>query len=435
MPLGRHILVELYGSPAGVLNDVIRVEACMVRAARAANATVINTAFHRFSPYGVSGVVVIHESHLSIHTWPEYGFSAVDLFTCGDTIDPWPAYESLKSDLKATQGTTREIERGRLDVPVHADAAPALADPKAPPAHVRNLWFTRREEGIALSLRHAGALFQHQSPHQKIEILDSYGYGKTLVIDGAIVCTERDEHIYHEMIVHVPMQTLPGATRALVIGGGDGGALRELLRYERIEEVVVVELDAMVVSACRRHFPALAAAFDDPRLSLHFADGFDFLQTCAAESFDLAIVDVADPSGGPRHLFSEPFYGRIRECIRSGGVMAAHTEPPALDSRTFAGIYRRQEAVFGPENVHCYLACIPTYTTGLISFSYAATGRQDPLDGLSPARARGFADAHGLQYYNDEIHRAAFVLPPFVRRLLQGETPKPARSGHRPGRG
>ncbi|MDE2999201.1 MAG: polyamine aminopropyltransferase [Gemmatimonadota bacterium] len=428
MPLGRHILVELYGSPASVLNDVIRIEACMVRAARAANATVINTSFHRFSPYGVSGVVVIHESHLSIHTWPEYGFAAVDLFTCGDTIDPWPAYEALKSDLKAAHGTTREVDRGPFDGPVQADAAPAQAAAEAPEAHIRNLWFTRREEGIALSLRHAGALFRRQTPHQKIEVLDSYGYGRTLVIDGAIVCTERDEHIYHEMIVHVPMQTRPEAKRALVIGGGDGGALRELLRYKRIEEVVVVELDAMVVSACRQHFPALAPAFEDPRLSLHIADGFDFLQSCPAGSFDLAIVDAANPSGETRRLFSEPFYGRVRKCLRSGGVMVAQTEPPALDSRTFSEIYRRQQSVFGQGNVHCYLACIPTYTTGLLSFSYAATGRADPPDAVNTASARRFADVHGLQYYNDEIHRAAFVLPPYVKRLLRGENPKLARS-------
>lgn len=435
MSLGRHILVELYGSPASVLNDVIRIEACMVRAAQAANATVINTSFHRFSPYGVSGVVVIHESHLSIHTWPEYGFAAVDLFTCGDTIDPWPAYEALKSDLEAAHGTTREIDRGRFDGPTQADAAPTQAAAENPPAHIRNLWFTRREEGIALSLRHAGALFQHQSPHQRIEVLDSYGYGKTLVIDGAIVCTERDEHIYHEMIVHVPMQTRPDARRALVVGGGDGGALRELLRYQRIEEVVVVELDDAVVSACRKHFPALAPAFDDPRLSLQIADGFDFLQSCPAESFDLAIVDVANPAGGPQHLFSEPFYGRVRESLVPGGVMAAQTEPPALDSGTFSEIYRRQETVFGTGNVHCYLACIPTYATGLLSFSYATAELADPQNDIVPAKARRFADAHGLQYYNDEIHKAAFVLPPYVIRLLRGETPMPARSEHRQYRG
>ena len=108
--------------------------------------------------------------------------------------------------------------------------------------------------------------------------------------------------------------------------------------------------------------------------------------------------------------------------------MAAQTEPPALDSRTFSEIYSRQETVFGPGNVHCYLACIPTYTTGLLSFSYAAAGCADPLDALDPSMARRFADAHGLQYYNDEIHRAAFVLPPFVRRLLRGESLEPART-------
>lgn len=426
MPLGRHILVELYGSPSSVLDDVNRIEACMVRAANAANATVINTSFHHFSPYGVSGVIVIHESHLSIHTWPEHGFAAVDLFTCGDTIDPWAAYEVLKSDLEANHGTTREIDRGQRIAPAQTGAAPAPATLDATPAHVRNLWFTRREEQIALSLRHAGVIFQHRSRHQKIEVLDSYGYGKVLVIDGAIVCTEQDEHIYHEMIVHVAMQTRPQARRALVIGGGDGGAVRELMRYKRIGEVVAVELDAAVVSACRQHFPDLAPAFEDPRFSLQIADGFDFVQTCRDGCFDLAIVDVANPSGGSPRLFSEPFYRRVRECLRPGGVMVAQTEPPALNSRTFAAIYRRQESVFGPGNVHCYLACVPTYTTGLVSFSYAAKEPSDPAGDFNPAKARGFSETHGLQYYNDEIHRAAFVLPPFVRRLLKVEPPKPA---------
>ncbi len=426
MPLGRHILVELYGSPSSVLDDVNRIEACMIHAANAANATVINTSFHRFSPHGVSGVVVIHESHLSIHTWPEHGFAAVDLFTCGDTIDPWKAYEALKSDLEATHGTTREIDRGQRIAPAQTGAAPAQAAMESPTAHVRNLWFTRREEQIALSLRHAGVRFQHRSAHQKIEVLDSFGYGKALVIDGAIVCTEQDEHIYHEMIVHVPMQTRPHARRALVIGGGDGGAARELLRYEQIEQVVAVELDAAVVSACRQHFPALAPAFDDPRLSLHIADGLTYIQTFPAESFDVVIVDVADPSGGSRQLFTEPFYLRVRESLRPDGVMVAQTEPPALNSRTFAAIYTRQESVFGPGNVHCYLASIPTVTTGLVSFSYAAKEPFDPAGDFNPADARRFSETHGLQYYNEEIHRAAFVLPPFVRRLLRGEPPKPA---------
>ncbi len=431
MPLGRHILVELYGSPPSVLDDVIRIEACMVRAAHAANATVINTAFHHFSPYGVSGVVVIHESHLSIHTWPEHGFAAVDLFTCGNTIDPWKAYEALKSDMEATRGTTREIDRGQPDAPVQCGAAPAQMESNAPRAHVRNLWFTRREEQIALSLRHAGVLFQRQSTYQRVEVLESYGYGKVLVIDGAIACTEHDEHIYHEMIAHVPMQTRPDARRALVIGGGDGGAARELLRYEQIEQVVAVELDAAVVEACRQHFPALAPAFDDPRLSLHIVDGLTYIQSCPAESFDVVIVDVADPSGGSRRLFTEPFYLRVRESLCPDGVMVAQTEPPALNGRAFAELTLRHKSVFGRANVHCYLACIPTYATGLLSFSYAEKQCAGPLKTLDPLRARQFSETHGLKYYNEEIHAAAFALPTYIRRLLRDDAPTPVGPARR----
>ena len=153
------------------------------------------------------------------------------------------------------------------------------------------------------------------------------------MIDGAIVCTEQDEHIYHEMIVHVPMQTRPHARRALVIGGGDGGAARELLAIRaRSREVVAVELDAAVVSACRQHFPALAPAFDDPRLSLHIADGLTTIsKPFLPDPSIVAIVDVADPLRRiPATLFRTLLPAGSRESLRPDGVMVAQTEPPAL---------------------------------------------------------------------------------------------------------
>ncbi len=422
--LGRHILVELYGCPPDALNDVATIEQSMVRAAREAGATIINTTFHHFSPYGVSGTVVIQESHLAIHTWPEYRFAAVDFFTCGGELDPWISYASLKESLQADHGTTQEMQRGRLDLLQKMATGSRLPDspPKKQdvPRQFRNIWFTDKEDDIALSLRHAGAVYQTQSPFQKVEIFDTYGYGKMLVLDGAVTCTEKDEYIYHEMIVHVPTLTHPGPERALIVGGGDGGAARELLKHDGLDEVILVEIDKAVVEASKQHLPTLSPAFNDPRLSLIIQDGTTYIRDCPDAAFDLIIVDAAHPAGPAEGLFSEAFYTQVHRCLKADGIMAAQTEPPALYSRTFKEIYQHQRRIFGKNRVHCYLAFIPTYTTGMLSFSYASKGDLHPLENFAPEKSRAFAEHHRLQYYNDEVHRAAFALPTFLKNLLKG---------------
>ncbi len=422
--LGRHILVELYGCPPSALNDVTHIEQSMVKAAREAGATIINTTFHPFSPYGVSGTVVIQESHLAVHTWPEYGFAAVDLFTCGDKLDPWTSYGSLKASFQATHGSTLEMHRGQLNLlkKVASDTRPPDQSKKKQdvPQHFRNIWFTDKNEDIALSLRHAGMLYRKQSSFQKVEIFNTYGYGKMLVLDGAVTCTEKDEYIYHEMIVHVPMLTHPGSERALIIGGGDGGAARELLKHDCLSEVVLVEIDDAVVEASKAHLPSLASAFGDPRLTLKIQDGAAYIRNCPDAAFDLIVIDATYPIGPAETLFSREFYAQVHRCLKADGLMAAQTEPPTLYSQTFKEIYQHQRHTFGEDRVHCYLAFIPTYTTGMLSFSYASKGYLHPLEHFDPEKSGTFAAKHHLRYYNKEIHQAAFALPTFLKTLLEG---------------
>ncbi len=246
--LGRHVLVEFFECSPEILNDVTIIEKNMVEGAVEAGATVINSTFHHFSPFGVSGVVVIQESHLAVHTWPEYGYAAVDLFTCGDTVDPWISYRYLLHAFKASHGSSMELLRGQLDLlKKTADLADLPGGTELTPEEIkynRNIWFTERGENIALSLRHRGdPLFRKQSPFQKVEIYDTFAYGKMLTCDGMIMCAEKDEHGYHEMIVHVPMHVHPDIKNVLVIGGGDGGTVREILRHEPVDRVVMVEID------------------------------------------------------------------------------------------------------------------------------------------------------------------------------------------------
>jgi len=416
--LGRHLLAELHGCDSRVLDDAAAAERLMVDAARAAGATVISTSFHHFAPHGVSGVVVIQESHLAVHTWPEHGFAAVDLFTCGEAIDPWITFRTLRSGMVASRASVREVPRGeKYLLPDGVRQGPRRSHVPGGPL-ARNLWFTTRREDIALSLRHAGTLFSEESPFQKVEVLNTYGYGKMLAIDNAVMFTERDESAYHEMVAHVPMLTHPDPARVLLVGGGDGGAARELLRHRALAHLVVVEIDETVVEAARAHFPAMSSAFADPRLELEIADGADFVSRCPDGAFDVVVVDAAPPGQPADSLFTDAFYANVRRCLTPDGVMVSQAEPPSLASRTLAESHSRQAGVFGAEHVHCYLAAVPTYTTGLLALFYAGKGKSHPLHSLSDRRASAFASEQRLRYYNTEVHRGSFALPTFLRELL-----------------
>ena len=422
--LGRHILVELMDCDPELVNDVVHTEESMVGAARHAEATVINSTFHHFSPFGVSGVVVIQESHLAIHTWPEYGYAAIDLFTCGDVIDPWICYRYLEKAFKAGHGTAMELLRGQPHLFKTTDFDASGLKEGVPAESVRasrDVWFTERGENIALSLKHSGKrLFMERTPYQKVEIYDTEAYGKLLALDGMIMTTEKDEYGYHEMIVHPALQTHPEPKRVLIIGGGDGGAAREALRYESVEQVVMVEIDGVVIEASKEFLPKIAASFGDPRLQVEVTDGIAWVEAAADESFDVVLVDSTDPIGPAEGLFSVDFYRHVHRLLRPAGIMVVQSESPRFNTKTFREIFTTHRGIFGKDRVFCYLAFIPTYPSGMWSFAYATKDGLHPVEAFDDAASAGFADQHGLQYYNAEIHRAAFALPGFVKGLLEG---------------
>ena len=433
--LGRHVLVEFHGCSAEILNDVPRIEQGMIEAATQAGATIISSVFHHFSPFGVSGVVVIQESHLAIHTWPEYGYAAVDLFTCGDTVDPWVSYQSLKAAFEAEHGSAVEINRGQLDLLKKeiVDLGQMREEKSGellPPKHSRSVWFTDRDENIALSIRHRGApLFKEKSPYQLVEVFDTFKYGKMLTVDKMVMCSERDETAYHEMIVHVPLLTMATvanstdsasgpAKKVLVIGGGDGGSVREILRHDFVESVTMVEIDEAVIRASREFLPSLSKALDHPKLDLIVGDGIEYVRNAADESFDCVIVDSSDPVGPATGLFSVAFYKDVYRVLGPNGVMVAQSESPRFNQAAFVQLVHCLQDIFGVENVYPYLAFIQTYPTGMWSFSYGTKRGLSPVEAIDLAAISQFASTHNLQYYNSEIHRAAFALPTFVKEML-----------------
>lgn len=423
--LGRHILVEFYGCSADILNDVFLIEKAMVEAAEKAQATVINSTFHHFSPYGVSGVVVIQESHLAIHAWPEHEYAAVDVFTCGDEVDPWIAYAALKTALQAEHGSAMEINRGQQQLlgQVNVDHLAQYrteAEQALQRETKRDVWFTDKDENIALSLRHTGQLlYSATSPYQRVRVLESYAYGKTLVIDDMVMVTEKDEFVYHEMIAHVPVFLHGKPSNVLVIGGGDGGTVRELLKHPSVTQVTMVEIDENVVEASKLHLPQLSSAFDDPKLTLHIQDGIEFLKNSDPDVYDLIIVDGSDPEGPAEGLFSADFYNSAYRALRPDGLLNLQSEGPLFNTQAFLELNRCLRTIFGDDSVACYLAYISTYPTGMWSFTSARKGA--PLEPLKfdLAQAAVFSQQEQLQYYTPEMHYAAFALPPFVRDMLQ----------------
>jgi spermidine synthase len=260
-------------------------------------------------------------------------------------------------------------------------------------------------------------IYTGQSSYQCVEVLDTVPFGRMLTLDGLAQTTEADEHTYHEMLVHVPMFQHPGPRRVLVIGGGDGGTLRRVLEHP-VERVVMVELDELVVSACREHLPAISAgAFDDSRAELMIGDGARFLAE-SDERFDVILVDSTDPIGAAQVLFSEPFFRSAHRALNTGGLYAMQSGSPLLQAEEMAGAAQGLRAVF--PDVRLYLGSVPVYPGILWSFTLAA--RDGAIQAADPAVIRERMIAAGIQTatYTPELHRAAFALPGYVAAALDG---------------
>ena len=272
------------------------------------------------------------------------------------------------------------------------------------------LWYTEEQTGgLRFSCQVKQALATVRTPYQHLAVLDTETFGPMLVLDGMVMTTMADEFIYHEMIAHPALFTHPSPERVAVIGGGDGGAIREVLKHPQVKKAVLAEIDPEVIHYSRRFLPEIAGALDDPRVEIHIGDGFAFLQGCKGE-FDVVLVDSTEPVGAAAALFSREFYETVFSALKADGLVVAQSESPFFNKEILAGVYRDLGALF--PWVGTYLASIPTYPGGLWSFTLAAKG-SPPLDRQRLPQA-GFT----TKYYTPELHRSAFVLPGFVQELL-----------------
>ncbi len=277
-------------------------------------------------------------------------------------------------------------------------------------------WMTEKlHPDHAQSLRVDRVLYDSATAHQRLRVFENGRFGRVLTLDDVVQTTEGDNYIYHEMMAHVPIFAHGAARRVLIIGGGDGGMAREVLRHRGVEHVTMVEIDAGVVDFSREYLPDLSqGAFDDPRLDLVIADGAAFMREDGA-AFDVIIVDSTDPVGPGEVLFTDTFYGHARRRLAPGGIIVTQNGVPFLQGEELTNTMRAFKALFSDWG--CYLATIPTYSGGPMAFGWGSDGtaRETPLADL---RARFDAAGIDCAYYTPEVHAAAFALPGYVARLM-----------------
>ncbi|KAK1275417.1 Spermidine synthase [Acorus gramineus] len=272
--------------------------------------------------------------------------------------------------------------------------------------------------GEAHSLKVKEILFQEKSEYQNVIVFESTTYGKVLVLDGVIQLTERDECAYQEMITHLPLCSIPNPKKVLVIGGGDGGVLREVSRHASVEQIDICEIDGMVVDVAKRFFPKVAVGYEDPRVNLNIGDGVAFLKNVPEGTYDAIIVDSSDPIGPAQELFEKPFFESVAKALRPGGVVCTQAESIWLHMHIIEEIVSVCRQIF-KGSVNYAWTTVPTYPRQVSnqSICYAIN------DGLRLyfLNSSYSIEERPLKFYNTEIHSASFCLPSFAKRAIQME--------------
>ncbi len=273
------------------------------------------------------------------------------------------------------------------------------------------------KEGFTCAFRADKVLYEEETGQQHLVIFENGLFGRMMALDGITQVTERDEFIYHEMMTHVPILAHGNAKRVLIVGGGDGGILREVVRHKTVEHVTMVEIDPAVTDFCKAQLPQISAgAFDDPRLDLVFADGAKFVEG-EGEPYDVIIVDSTDPIGPGEVLFREEFYRAAKDRLTPGGVIVTQNGVPFMQGDELKSTMEKFRRLF--KVASCYLATIPTYVGGPMAMGWGTddeTLKEVPVEEL----ARRY-EAAGLvtRYYTPEVHKAAFALPRYVEDHLR----------------
>ncbi|WP_142848955.1 polyamine aminopropyltransferase [Telmatospirillum sp. J64-1] len=266
------------------------------------------------------------------------------------------------------------------------------------------------------SFQIAKTLYEDKSEFQELVIFEAPGFGRVLTLDGVVQVTEGDEYVYHEMLAHVPMLAHGAVREVLIIGGGDGGMLREVLKHP-VTRATMVEIDRSVIDLCTQYMPSISdGAFEDPRAEIVIADGLKYVAE-TDRRFDLIIVDSTDPIGPGEVLFSEAFYADCRARLNPGGIIVTQNGVPFLQAEELKSSYAKFRRLF--QDPGFFVAAVPTYVGGFMTLGWGSDEASHRQHSVEEIRRRFEARPFKTRYYNPEIHVASFALPQFVRDMMK----------------
>ncbi|KGP74177.1 polyamine aminopropyltransferase [Pontibacillus yanchengensis] len=274
-----------------------------------------------------------------------------------------------------------------------------------------DLWYTEKQtENYGITAKVKQTYHTEETDYQRLDMLETEEWGTMLTLDGMVMTTDRDEFVYHEMVAHVPLFTHPNPKDVLVVGGGDGGVIREILKHPSVEKATLVEIDGKVIEYSKHYLPEIAGDLDDPRVEVKVADGFIHIAESEA-AYDVIMVDSTEPVGPAVSLFSKGFYSGISNALKEDGIFVAQTDNPWFKADLIRQVFRDVKEIFPVTRL--YTANIPTYPSGLWTFTIGSK-QHDPLE-VSEERFHEL----DTKYYTKELHKASFALPKFVKDLTE----------------
>ena len=410
---GLHLIGDLTGCRCDpqLLLDGTRFEDKCVELVRASGLTIMDVRFRQFEGSGYTGTVVLAESHLAVHTWPERQGLTLDVYVCNYSADnsarARALFDSIVAYFDPAEIARHEVERG---------------------AH---LMLEALNETTGFYIRATRKLGEWRTKFQKMEIFETPHYGRIFRLDGCNMTSEREEFVYHENLIHPALTAHALPKKVLIIGGGDGGSSEEALKHPSVEQVTLCEIDEDVINVAKEHFFAVhRGVFDNPRLSVLIGDGMKFIRE-THERFDLIALDLNDPMGPAQALYSTEFFQQCRTALAPGGALVLHIGAPVARPERVAELAQRLNGVF--RIVRPYTMYIPIYGA-----QWAMAVCSDKLDPKSftadevdrRIEARRLED---LRFYNGETHEGVFALPNFIRDLVNSPRLKQQTRGRRLG--
>jgi spermidine synthase len=417
---GLHLTGDLFGCgcSSATLTDLEALSTLCRTATLDAKLTIVDEKWHVFpdwngQPGGITGTILLAESHLAIHTWPESRGVTLDVYVCNFTEDNTAKAEQLFDALtvafRPQKQVVNRITRGDV---AGASVEESDATTESAQSQLSFDWLNAHS-GYGFTVKEK--LADIESAYQRVEVFDTHQFGRLFRLDGRLMTSEGDEFFYHECMTHPAALAHPNPESILVIGGGDGGSSEELFKHPSVKRIVMAELDPVVIDIARKYLGAIhKGALDDPRLEIRIGDGFEYVRT-ATERFDMIVLDLTDPDTPAFHLYSEEFFRMCQRCLKPGGMLTLHLGSPVYQAETVRKNAANLRKVF--KHVAPLSLFIPLYGSQwcLAVASDTIDPRATSVETIAQRMVERRLD--DLRFYHPAMHPALFTLPRFAQEL------------------